>query len=270
MASMLPTSIASGTGVSRAPDRLHAAGGRQDRHDQRLQRRVVRRLHAAPRDRRLGRLRSAEDDHLERLRRRGGGADLGRLHEAATKGDKPEWFERPANVSWLNVCRMSGKLPNAGCESVQVVDNDGELETRSMIYTRVLRPRHAADDRLPAARLAVASSIGWPACSARTAMPPVSADDRPAARRRREHDRHQRHRRRRPPQRERPRQGARSSEGEEPKKKRGFWSKVFGGGTTRRKRRRGQEADEERKKQEERRKPDEKKRGGDEGKPEAP
>ena len=55
--------------------------------------------------------------------------------KAATKGDKPDWFDRPANVVGVNVCRLSGKLPNAGCEHVQVVDDDGNLETRSLVYT---------------------------------------------------------------------------------------------------------------------------------------
>ena len=72
--------------LPRAADGLHAAGRGQDRHDQRLQRRLVRRLHAAPRHRRVGRLRPAEDDHLERLRGRARGADLGRLHEARDEG----------------------------------------------------------------------------------------------------------------------------------------------------------------------------------------
>ena len=53
----------------------------------------------------------------------------------ATKGDKPDWFDRPANVIGVDVCRMSGKLPNGGCNSVEVVARDGSLETRSMVYT---------------------------------------------------------------------------------------------------------------------------------------
>src|SRR6185503_2518015 len=32
--------------------------------------------------------------------------------KVATKGDKPDWFERPANIITTNVCRVSGKLPN--------------------------------------------------------------------------------------------------------------------------------------------------------------
>ena len=53
----------------------------------------------------------------------------------ATRGQKPDWFERPANVVGLNVCRMSGKLPSGGCDSVLVVNRDGINENRSMVYT---------------------------------------------------------------------------------------------------------------------------------------
>ena len=53
----------------------------------------------------------------------------------ATKGAKPEWLERPANVVGVNVCRVSGKLPSQGCESVLVAANTGQLEKRSMVYT---------------------------------------------------------------------------------------------------------------------------------------
>ena len=55
--------------------------------------------------------------------------------KTATKGDKPDWFERPSNIVGANVCRVSGKLPNGGCDSVEVVNRDGVTETRSMIYT---------------------------------------------------------------------------------------------------------------------------------------
>ena len=55
--------------------------------------------------------------------------------KVATKGDKPDWFERPSNIVALDVCRVSGKLPNGGCNHVDVVNRDGNLENRSMIYT---------------------------------------------------------------------------------------------------------------------------------------
>ncbi|HVZ19601.1 MAG TPA: PBP1A family penicillin-binding protein, partial [Vicinamibacterales bacterium] len=40
--------------------------------------------------------------------------------KTATKGDKAEWFKRPSNVVGVDVCRLSGKLPNAGCSHVEV------------------------------------------------------------------------------------------------------------------------------------------------------
>ncbi len=59
----------------------------------------------------------------------------GAFMKRATRGDKPDWFPRPANVVGVNVCRMSGKLPAGGCDSVSVVDRDGQVENRSMVYT---------------------------------------------------------------------------------------------------------------------------------------
>ena len=55
--------------------------------------------------------------------------------KVATKGAKPDWYERPSNVVGVNVCRVSGKLPNAGCYNVPSADDYGNLETKSMVYT---------------------------------------------------------------------------------------------------------------------------------------
>jgi 1A family penicillin-binding protein len=55
--------------------------------------------------------------------------------KVATKGAKPDWFDRPANVVGVNVCRVSGKLPNDGCTKVEVINRDGGTDTRSMVYT---------------------------------------------------------------------------------------------------------------------------------------
>ena len=33
------------------------------------------------------------------------------------------------------VCRISGKLASEGCNHVEVVGKDGQIETRSMVYT---------------------------------------------------------------------------------------------------------------------------------------
>jgi 1A family penicillin-binding protein len=59
----------------------------------------------------------------------------GTFMKTATKGDNPDWFERPDDVIGVNVCRLSGKLANIGCGSVVSVNDDGTLETKSMIYT---------------------------------------------------------------------------------------------------------------------------------------
>ena len=65
---------------------VHAAGGRQDRHDQRLRGRLVRRLHPEPRHGRVGRLRSAADDPRERVRRRPRRAAVGAVHARRHQG----------------------------------------------------------------------------------------------------------------------------------------------------------------------------------------
>ena len=80
MTHMLADVVNSRHGVEGASARVQAAGGRQDRHDQRVSRRLVRRLHAAAGDRRVDRLRSAADDHGRRLRGGSRRAAVGRLH----------------------------------------------------------------------------------------------------------------------------------------------------------------------------------------------
>jgi 1A family penicillin-binding protein len=55
--------------------------------------------------------------------------------KAATRGEKPEWFTPPAGITTATVCRLSGKLAGEGCEDVEVVNKDGSLERRSMIYS---------------------------------------------------------------------------------------------------------------------------------------
>jgi membrane peptidoglycan carboxypeptidase len=59
----------------------------------------------------------------------------GAFMKTATKGAKPDWFARPANVVGVNVCRLSGKLPNYGCSNVLTADESGNLESKSLVYT---------------------------------------------------------------------------------------------------------------------------------------
>ena len=67
----------------RDADRL--PGGRQDRHDRQLHRRLVRRLHAAPGDLGLGRPRDLARADARRRRRHDPGEDLGPVHEAGPR-----------------------------------------------------------------------------------------------------------------------------------------------------------------------------------------
>ena len=55
--------------------------------------------------------------------------------KAATANDKPEWFRAPAGVTTATVCRLSGKLATEGCQDVEVVDKDGTLVRKSMVYS---------------------------------------------------------------------------------------------------------------------------------------
>ncbi len=146
----------------------------------------------------------------------------------ATRGDQPDWFDRPKDVIGVDVCRVSGKLPNSGCASVQVVTRDGSIETRSMVYTEYFRkgtqptsvcplhPEPSFFDRI----LGVfgGNSPGTPVPvdqAGLPAPPPASTSGAPAP----------------SPVTaagQAPSQGG--VQPEQPKKKRGFWSRVFGRG----------------------------------------
>jgi penicillin-binding protein 1A len=146
----------------------------------------------------------------------------------ATKGDKPDWIEKPANVVAVNVCRISGKLPNTGCDSVQVVAKDGEVETRSMIYTdyfvrgkqpTTICPLHEAPslfDRLAGIFGKGNNTAAIPVDGAALPTAPPTSTSGSAAK-------------------NKAKAAADTKETaehtqEEPKKKRGFWSRLFGGG----------------------------------------
>ena len=58
-----------------------------------------------------------------------------RFMKAATRDAKPDWFAPPAGITTASVCRISGKLATDGCQEVEVVADNGQLERRSMVYT---------------------------------------------------------------------------------------------------------------------------------------
>jgi 1A family penicillin-binding protein len=135
--------------------------------------------------------------------------------KVATRGDKPEWFTPPAGVTTATVCRLSGKLATEGCQDVELVDDHGRLERRSMVYTeyfaRGTEPTSYCD--LHPTRGIFGKIAGFlgggdhppPPRVEDAALPPPSPAVVPAA--------------------------ASASPVETapaPKKKRGFWSRVFG------------------------------------------
>jgi membrane carboxypeptidase/penicillin-binding protein len=175
--------------------------------------------------------------------------------KVATKGHKPEWFDRPANVIGVNVCRMSGKLPNAGCSNVATADDYGNLLLKSMVYTDYFVkgtqptspcPLHASpyidavaasaapSGHQPPALPAGGDRGAWPLPSAQgtTGMnPPPSPANAPVT-------------------------GGKVEPDPQPKK-RGFWSRLFGKG----------KSDEEKKEEEERKQEEKKKKKPGGGEP---
>jgi 1A family penicillin-binding protein len=132
----------------------------------------------------------------------------GGFMKTATKADKPDWFTKPADVVGVSVCRLSGKLPNAGCGSVTEIDRDGYLVTKSQVYTdyfvngtqpTTICPLHPGGILADAATLAIPQSV--PTSGVAPPIPPLSGgtfQPPPAS----------------PPA----------------GKKTGFWRRVFGGG----------------------------------------
>ncbi len=173
----------------------------------------------------------------------------GTFMKAATRGAKAEWIDRPANIVGVNVCRISGKLPNQGCGDVAVVLDDGQIEHKSMIYTEYfVRGKQPADtcplhggtsfmDRLAGIFGRGDSTAAIPAGEVGIGTPPpASTAGSPAAR---SSD-------------PRADEKAEKKAEEEPKKKRGFWSKLFGRG--------GDDDDAKKKAEEEKKKKEEEER----------
>ena len=181
----------------------------------------------------------------------------GDFMKRATRGQKPDWFERPANVIGLNVCRISGKLPSGGCDHVLVINRDGMTENRSMVYTEYFVRGTQPDTECPlhrgpsfGDRLAsiFGKDIGTPVSVDTAGLPPTaSTTGAPATPSVAAGD---------PSPRE-----STEAKAEEPKKKRGFWSRVFGGGDDNKKEEEKRK-EEERKRQEERRKAEERRKKG--------
>jgi len=55
--------------------------------------------------------------------------------KVATRNDAPDWIVAPLGVTTATVCRLSGQRATAGCQDADVVNRDGSVERRSMVYT---------------------------------------------------------------------------------------------------------------------------------------
>ena len=69
--------------------------------------------------------------------------------KSATKDHQAAWFEPPRDVVAVEVCRLSGSLPAAGCRNAASVGPTGEISYKSMVYrdyfVRGTEPRHSCD-----------------------------------------------------------------------------------------------------------------------------
>ena len=150
------------------------------------------------------------------------------IMKVATRGDKPEWFDRPRDVIGVDICRMSGKLPAEGCSHVEVIDDAGQVEVRSMVFTeyfvRGTQPTQACDlHPSPSFFEKVAGAFGKdtgpaPVTAADAGLPSTEAHVEAGASAEKS-------------DKKKGDDTAATAGKEEPgKKKRGFWSRLFGGG----------------------------------------
>ncbi len=141
-----------------------------------------------------------------------------RFMKEATRGDKPAWYSPTPGLVAVDVCRLSGKRPAAGCDDVEVVSDSGEVSHRSMVYTDYfprgqqpletcpLHPGNSLIDRLAElfghehsrpAPIPASKVPTLPALAAPEAAPAAAAK-------------------------------AQEKSAEEPTEKRGFWARLFG------------------------------------------
>jgi penicillin-binding protein 1A len=141
--------------------------------------------------------------------------------KAATARDKPVWLKPPDGVVAVEICRMSGRRPAAGCSHVEVVNKNGDTVEKSMILTEYFAKGTEPYDECPMhngpgllARIggifgAGTSANAVPASASplpeHVAPPTAATGTAPAAS-----------------------AAAKVQPVEEPKKKRGFWSRIFG------------------------------------------
>ncbi len=150
MSNMMADVINAGTGAAAPQCRVPPACCREDRHDQRLPRRVVRRLHAASSRPASGsgttsRARSSVAATRRCWRCRCGDASWRRPRSK----DRPEWFSTPATVTSATICRLSGKLATDSCHE-HVTDARGRRDRSGpMVYTEYFVAGHGTHRVVP-------------------------------------------------------------------------------------------------------------------------
>jgi 1A family penicillin-binding protein len=122
-------------------------------------------------------------DHPQTILPNGFAADIAvplwaAFMKTATDHDKPAWFSPPAGVTTATVCRLSGKLATPGCENVAVVNKDGSVERKSMVYTEYFaagtEPTTYCDlHNAPGVLGRIAGFFGAPGAPAPTAIDPT-------------------------------------------------------------------------------------------------
>jgi len=148
---------------------------------------------------------------------RGFAADLAvpmwaRFMKEATRNDKPDWVNRPRNITTARICRLSGKLATDSCQNA--VDTNEEGARRSMVYFENFVAGTEPTETCPihgrvignpvralAALFSPKPSVPFEPAVAHAPAPPVITESAPAPK----------------------------VEAPPAPKKRGFWSRVFGG-----------------------------------------
>jgi penicillin-binding protein 1A len=139
--------------------------------------------------------------------------------KAATRGAKPQWLPPPGGISTANVCRISGKLASDGCTDVDVINPNGDIERRSMVYTeyfvRGSQPTETCDLHQKAGFVGALASVFTgrdkptpPSVESTVPAPTATSGAVPAV--------------------EPAAAATETTTAEPPRKRRGFWSRVFG------------------------------------------
>ncbi|MBA2353846.1 MAG: PBP1A family penicillin-binding protein [Acidobacteria bacterium] len=159
---------------------------------------------------------------------------------SATRGDPATNFKRPAKISGLEVCRISGRRAAGGCSRVPVETADGAVEVRSMVYTEYFRrgtePSGSCEEHTDpnffdrVAGLFGKDNDGKPISAEQAGLPAENiprAIPQPSVREQSGRDERRPEARPETPRADDDRPRAADAD-DQPDKKRGFWGKLFG------------------------------------------